>query len=155
MKKFLKILVCIVSFILAFFLIINIIPPAKVIKDNPFITKQGDIMVAAHRGGHIHNPQNTIKAFDAAVNEFNVDILEMDLVMTKDEEAVIIHNRDINSYCDVVEVTGEDKKHYVKDYTYEELQQFNFGYKFQAEDGTKPYENLITSANEMLLEITI
>ena len=148
MKKFLKILGSIIGGILVFFLIINIIPPSKAVSNNPFIAEKGDIMVAAHRGGHIHNPQNTIKAFDAAVNEFDVDILEMDLVMTKDEEAVIIHNEDINDYCDVVEVTGVDKTHYVKDFTYDELQEFNFGYKFKDEEGNTPYKDLINEDNK-------
>ncbi len=137
MKKFLVILCTIVIFMLA----INVIPPKKVIENNPFIT--GETLIAAHRGGKTLNPENTFMAFDASVNEYNADILEMDLCLTKDEELVVIHNLYINDNCDVEEVTNSDELYYVSDHTYEELLNFNFGYKFVSQDGTKPYENLV------------
>lgn len=36
-------------------------------------------MLAAHRGGKINNPEKTLKAFKAVVNEYEVDTLESDL----------------------------------------------------------------------------
>lgn len=136
----------IVILIVLFFVIINIIPPTKVIENNLFVVEEGSLpMVVAHRGGKVLNPENTIKAFDASVEEYDVDVLEMDLCLTKDRELVIIHNLYVEKNCDATQFFNkkEDEHIYVNDYTYEELLQLNFGYKFEAIDGTKPYENIL------------
>ena len=143
MKRGLKILLLVILVISIFITIINLIPPKPVITVNPFITTEDKPMIVAHRGGKVLNPENTIKAFDACMQEFDVDVLEMDLCLTKDKELVIIHNMYINSYCDVEEVTGNTERHYVINYTYEELQNFNFGYKFTNQDNQKPYATLL------------
>ena len=105
MKKRFKIFLGIVTFVIIFILIINIIPPKKAVKNNPFLT-DGLPMVSAHRGGMIKYPENTMKTFRWCVNELNVDILEFDLRLTKDDVLVINHNKDINSTTDVEYITG-------------------------------------------------
>ncbi|HKM29346.1 MAG TPA: glycerophosphodiester phosphodiesterase family protein [Bacilli bacterium] len=147
MKKGLQTLLLIVLSLTVFITIINIIPPKKVIVDNPFITKTDKPMIVAHRGGKILNPENTVKAFDACLTDYNVDVLEMDLCLTKDNELVIIHNMYINANCDVEEVTGITERHYVNDYTYDELLNYNFGYKFTNLEGAKPYAALLESVS--------
>lgn len=143
MKRKWKIIFGIIIFIVMFMVVINIIPPAKVTEDNPFITTvDKGPMLAAHRGGKVLNPENTMKAFETSVNEYDVDILEMDLCLTKDEKLVIIHNLYINSYCDVEEILETEERMYVNDFTHEELLQFNFGYKFKTLSGETPYEKL-------------
>ena len=138
----LKIFGIVVGTIAALMLTINIIPPAKVIKDNPFIAK-GDLpMLAAHRGGSINDPENTLKAYRNAVKNYNIDIVESDLWLTKDGKLVYNHDSSINRTSDVEEITGSDKKHYVSDYTLEELQNFNFGYDFKDENGNYPYRSI-------------
>lgn len=143
MKKGFKVLLIIVLIVAVFITIINLIPPKHVIENNPFISEDNKPMVVAHRGGKVLNPENTIKAFDACMTEYDVDVLEMDLCLTKDKELVIIHNMYINSYCDVEEITGNTERHYVANYTYDELLNFNFGYQFTNQEGNKPYENLL------------
>ncbi|MDD3171543.1 MAG: glycerophosphodiester phosphodiesterase family protein, partial [Bacilli bacterium] len=143
MKKGWKITIGVILFIVIFMVTINLISPKKAIEVNPFITTTDKPMVVAHRGGKVLNPENTIKAFDACMTDYDVDILEMDLCLTKDKELVIIHNLYIDSSCDVQEVTGVSDRHYVIDYTYDELLNFNFGYKFTDLEGNKPYENLL------------
>ena len=71
----LRIFLSVITTIVMFMLTINVIPPSKVVDYNPFL-KQGEKlpMVAAHRGGATTNPQNTMKAFKSAVNEYQVDI---------------------------------------------------------------------------------
>lgn len=51
--------------------------------------------VAAHRGGAMHRPENTISAFDHAV-ELGVQVLEFDMVMTADDQLVVHHDATIN-----------------------------------------------------------
>ena len=143
MKKGCKVLLVIVLIGVIFITIINLIPPKRVIENNPFVSENSKPMVVAHRGGKVLNPENTIKAFDACMIEYDVDVLEMDLCLTKDKELVIIHNMYINSYCDVEEITGNTERHYVANYTYDELLNFNFGYQFTNQEGNRPYENLL------------
>ncbi len=99
MKRFkaLKIIGMIVAAIILFFLVINLIPPAKVMDENPFVVEEGGLpMVAAHRGGGDCNPENTMLAFREAVKTYKVDIIESDLYLTKD--GYLVYNHD--SYID-------------------------------------------------------
>ncbi len=155
MKKFrkLKIFGIVIGTIITFLLVINIIPPAKAVETNPFIRKENEkTMLAAHRGGAKTNPENTLKAFKEAVNTYQVDILESDLYLTKDGYLVYNHDEYIDETCDVngdktlaevKKMIKEDssKAHYIKDYTLEELREFNFGYYFE-KDGVRPYKDL-------------
>ena len=60
MKKTKRFLI-ILSVILAVFAVLNIIPPKKVIEDNPFIVEKGELpMLVAHRGGKYNNPEKTL-----------------------------------------------------------------------------------------------
>ena len=151
MKK-IKILGGIVLTIVLFFVIINVIPPKKNVKENPFIVGKGNLpMVAAHRGGTDNNPENTMLAFRKAVNEIKIDIIESDLYITKDGYLVYNHDSYIDETCNIngnlslkeVEDLCDDSKnrHYIKDMTLAELEQYNFGYYFKDADGNRPYEN--------------
>lgn len=53
------------------------------------------LMVAAHRGGMAHRPENTIPAFRHAV-EIGVSMLEFDLGVTSDNQLVIHHDSAVN-----------------------------------------------------------
>ena len=50
------------------------------------------MVVLAHRGFHVVEPENTLAAFDAAVN-LGVDGIETDVRQTRDGELVLIHDR--------------------------------------------------------------
>ena len=82
-KKGLKVLGIVLASIVAFFAVINIIPPKKNVSENPFIAGKGNLpMIAAHRGGGDCNPENTMLAFREAVKTFDVEIIESDIVIT-------------------------------------------------------------------------
>lgn len=55
----------------------------------------GSPLVAAHRGGAMHRPENTMGAFRHAV-ELGADVLELDMVMTADDQLVVHHDTAIN-----------------------------------------------------------
>lgn len=102
-------------------------------RDNPFIITTGSRpLIVAHRGGAGLAPENTILSFDHAVS-LGVDIIEMDVCLTKDHVLVTIHDIEIDRTSD-----GKGK---VSKYTFEELQDFNFGYHFQNMDGEYPYRD--------------
>ncbi|MGN0142884.1 MAG: glycerophosphodiester phosphodiesterase [Roseburia sp.] len=76
-----------------------------------------ETLVWAHRGASGYAPENTLGAFEKAV-ELGADGIELDVQMTKDGELVVIHDETIDRVC---EGTG-----WVKDYSYAKLSRFNF-----------------------------
>ena len=91
--KALKRLVAFLLVILVFLVIVNIIPPTKNVDENPFVVEEGALpMIAAHRGGGVSNPENTMLAFREAVYTYGVDIIESDLYLTKD--GYLVYNHD-------------------------------------------------------------
>ena len=131
--------------ILAFFMLtINLIPPKKNVANNPFIVKDGGLpMIAAHRGGGDCNPENTMMAFRKAVTEYDVDIIESDLWLTKDKHLVYNHDETIDRTSDVKEQGGTEYR--ISELTLEELEKYNFGYNFKTKDENGqevyPYRN--------------
>lgn len=142
--KKLTIFLSVIAVILTFFLMINIVPPKKVVKTNPFIaTKEQGVMIAAHRGGKNLNPENTFKAFDYSIDTFDIEILELDLCMTSDGHLVSSHDRTIDDCADVT-----SKDYYIKDHTLKELQKFNFGYNFKDKEGNYPYRDILLNVKD-------
>ena len=165
MKKHpvLKVFGIILSVIIVFFAVINIIPPKKNVENNPFLVgKNGLPMIAAHRGGGANNPENTLLAFREAVKTIGVDILESDLYLTKDGYLVYNHDSYIDETCNIngdisleaVEALCEDKanRHYISDMTLAELRQYNFGYYFEDANGQRIYKDA-ENFEEMGLQI--
>ena len=89
----------------------------KALPINP--PKHDGIYVVAHRGLHNGIPENTIPAYQKAI-ELDVDFVEIDVRTTKDGKFVSIHNDSIDAY-----VPGKTGK--VKDFTLEELRSFDVG----------------------------
>lgn len=78
-------------------------------------------LVWAHRGASKYAPENTLPAFQKAI-EMKADGIELDVQMTKDAQCVVIHDETIKR------VSNENG--WVKDYTLEELKKFNFNKGF-------------------------
>lgn len=74
------------------------------------------VVVASHRGDWRNFPENSIPAIESAI-KMGVDIVEIDLKMTKDSVLVLSHDQTINRCT--------NGKGMVSDYTYEELLKFN------------------------------
>lgn len=144
-KKFLKkhlgwTIVCsLLALIAAFMLTINLIPPKKNVANNPFIVAKGELpMVAAHRGGGDNNPENTMMAFREAV-KMGVQIMESDLWITKDGYLVYNHDSKIDRTSNVKDLGHTEYS--ISELTLAELEQYNFGYYFEDENGNRPYQN--------------
>ena len=144
--KVLMVLGIVLASIAFFFLVINIIPPKKVSTNNVFIKDKNASrpMLAAHRGGSLSNPENTLKAYESAVRDYNIDIVESDIWITKDGKIVFSHDGYIDRMSDVSLFDNTKEKHYIVDYTLEELKNFNFGYGFKDKNGNYPYRDLVT-----------
>ncbi len=77
--------------------------------------------ICAHRGFNSVAPENSLPAYGAAI-ALGAEEIEFDLWATRDGELVSIHDGNLDRVSDG---TGN-----IWDYTYEELLQFDFGYKF-------------------------
>lgn len=88
---------------------------------SPFLgpPKHGLVYVIAHRGVHEGIPENTLAAYEKAI-ELNVDFVEIDVRETRDGHLVSIHNATVDEYTD-------DAKGPVKDFTLAELQALDIG----------------------------
>ena len=94
---------------------------------NPYITADA-ALVSAHRSGGGIMPENTMLAFESCMNskDFNTDIFEFDLHITKDNKLILLHDDTLDRTTNAVEYFGyEDVKPI--DHTYAELRELNFG----------------------------
>ena len=110
---------------------------------NQYITDLGDTMVAAHRAGRRLFPQGTMMAFEGCVNSenFETDIFEFDVRLTKDEKLIIVHDDTLDEVSNAVEYFGTTDI-YPENYTYDELYNLNMGEFFKDADGEMPYNGL-------------
>ena len=74
-------------------------------------------LVWGHRGASGYAPENTMAAFEKAV-EMGADGIELDVQLTKDGELVVIHDETIDRVS--------DGSGWVKDYAYAKLIKHNF-----------------------------
>lgn len=96
-----------------------------ILKNTRMITLDAEILntatVTAHRGDSRNAPENTLSAFELAV-ENQADVVELDVRQTKDGVLVIMHDESLER------TIGVDKK--VGDLTYEELLQYDAGIQY-------------------------
>jgi glycerophosphoryl diester phosphodiesterase len=89
----------------------------------------GKIRVIAHRGEHLHHPENTMAAFKTAI-DVGADYFELDVRTTSDGKLVLMHDSTLDR---TTNGTGEVYKH-----TFDEIRALDAGSKFAKEfAGTK------------------
>ena len=111
---------------------------------NPYIVGEKPCLVAAHRGGSLLNPENTLKAFEYCVENhrrFQVDFFELDLHLTADDQLILCHDDELDRCTDSEKIFGKSGI-LVREKTYAQLRLLNFGANFQAQDGSYPYRDL-------------
>ncbi len=130
-----KVIIVLLLLIGAFLLTSFVFSFIKSSPDRGYIIEKGKApLIIAHGGSKQLFPENTMMAFDG-VDQFHPDVMEMDVVLTKDSILITHHDPTIKRLSN-----GEGK---VADYTYEELKQFNFGHNFKDRDGNYPYRDTI------------
>lgn len=110
---------------------------------NPYITPTGACMVSAHRSGGEIAPENTMAAFENCIEseDFNVDVFEFDLHITKDGKLILLHDDTLDRTTDAPEFFGAEEV-LPADKTYAELRQLNFGENFRDPKGDYPYRGM-------------
>jgi glycerophosphoryl diester phosphodiesterase len=86
----------------------------------PVAAKHGGVYVVAHRGAHKGIPENTLAAYQKAI-DLGADFVEIDLRTTKDGQFVSVHNRTIDAYL----TDGTTGK--VRDFTLTQIKAFDIG----------------------------
>jgi glycerophosphoryl diester phosphodiesterase len=129
---------------------------AQPVPDYPFFGSD-DLLVIAHQGGNLIRPDNTMVAFAHAV-DLGVDVLEMDIHATIDDELVIMHDETVDRTTDG---TG-----LIKTMTLAELHSLDAAYRWSPDEGESyPYrgqgiqvptlEAVLQTFPDMLLNIEI
>lgn len=85
------------------------------------------VQIMAHRGACTDVPENTLPAFERAI-ELQADYIELDVQETKDGEIVVTHDSNF------IRCTGYDGN--VWEMTYDEISKLNAGIKFPAQTPT-------------------
>ena len=84
-----------------------------------------EIRVHGHRGARAVRPENTIPAFEYALAQ-GVDVLELDMAVTKDNVVVVSHDETMNpAYCE----GPEGATRVIREMTFAELQRWDCGKK--------------------------
>lgn len=122
--KFLRILGGFAAALLLFVLLVNLL--ARPIPDHPYYADRPAVMVIAHQGGDGLWPGDTFFAFQNAAS-LGVDVLEMDLHITKDNALVLIHDETVNRTTN-----GSGT---VEELTLEEIKRLDAGYHWSPDDG--------------------
>lgn len=78
-------------------------------------------IIFAHRGASAYTPENTIAAFELAIQQ-NADVIELDTKLCADEHVVVIHDQTIDRTTD-----GQGR---VKDFTLAALKELDAGSHF-------------------------
>lgn len=81
-------------------------------------------VIIAHRGASKYAPENTMPAFEMAI-QMKAEGIETDVQLTKDDIPVLIHDEHVKRTT--------NGRGYIKDYTYDELKQLDAGSWFSKE----------------------
>ena len=115
-------------------------------------TETSKIEVQGHRGERGHSPENSIPGFIAAIDK-GVDVVEMDVVMSKDGKVVVSHESFMSSAYVLTPAGDTISKQQEKDYnlftmTYDSIKKFDIGSKgntaFPEQKRSKTYKPLLS-----------
>lgn len=99
-------------------------------------------IVIAHRGASGYLPEHTLEA-KAMAHAMNVDFLEQDLVLSKDDVPIVIHDIYLDDVTDVAtkfpDKKRADNRFYVIDFTFDELKTLQVTERFDPKTGKQFY----------------
>ncbi|MGI9236314.1 MAG: glycerophosphodiester phosphodiesterase [Woeseiaceae bacterium] len=97
-------------------------------------------LVIAHRGASGYLPEHTLAA-KAMAYALGAHFIEQDLVMTQDDQVVVLHDHHLDTVTNVRDVfpgrARTDGRYYVIDFTLAELRQLAVTERFKQADGAK------------------
>lgn len=97
-------------------------------------------LVIAHRGASGYLPEHTLAAKAMAYAQ-GADFIEQDLVMTKDDRVVVLHDHYLDTVTNVRDVfpnrARDDGRFYVIDFTLEEIRRLDVSERFKLSEGPR------------------
>lgn len=97
-----------------------------------------DKIVVAHRGASGYLPEHSMAAKSMAY-AMGVDYIEQDVVMTKDDKLVVLHDHYLDRVTNVADVypdrKREDGRYYAIDFTFAEIENLDMTEAFNVKDG--------------------
>lgn len=101
-------------------------------------------IVIAHRGASGYLPEHTLEA-KAMAFAMNADFIEQDLVLSKDDVPVVIHDIYLDDVTDIAQKfpkrKRKDNRYYVIDFTFAELKTLKVSERYDPKTGTQVYKN--------------
>lgn len=111
-------------------------------KQNPHQSASSKKLVIAHRGASGYLPEHTMEA-KAMAYAMHPDYLEQDLVLSKDDIPIVIHDIYLDDVTDVAEKFPnrhrKDKRFYVIDFTFDEIKTLKVSERFDPQTGKQVY----------------
>ena len=108
------------------------------------ISNNDNIIVIAHRGASGYLPEHTLPA-KAMSYAMNVDYIEQDIVLSKDNVPIVIHDIHLETVTDVAvkfpDRNRNDGRYYVIDFSFEELKQLNVSERYDSKNKQAIYPN--------------
>ncbi len=108
-----------------------------------FAEANAEKLVIAHRGASGYLPEHTLPAKAMAYAQ-GADYLEQDVVMTRDDQLIVLHDHYLDRVTDVAQQFPsrhrEDGRYYAIDFTLAEIKQLHFTEGFHLE-GKKQVQN--------------
>jgi len=102
------------------------------------VSPSANKLVIAHRGASGYLPEHTLAAKAMAYAQ-GADYIEQDLVMTKDDQLVVLHDRHLDTVTDVAKIypdrSRDDGRFYVIDFTLDEIRRLSVVERFEMKDG--------------------
>ncbi len=89
-------------------------------------SEKTSLIYQAHRGLSKHYPENTIPAFQGAIDE-GFKIIELDPAFTKDGKCVLMHDKTMNRTCRLADGSKLPNEISLSDITYSELLNYDAG----------------------------
>ncbi|MDP5092498.1 MAG: glycerophosphodiester phosphodiesterase [Polaribacter sp.] len=112
-------------------------------KKEPMKPKNTKIIIA-HRGASGYLPEHTLAA-KAMAHAMNADFIEQDLVLSKDNIPIVIHDIYLDDVTNVAEIFPDkkraDNRFYVIDFTFDELKKLAVFERFDPKTGKQIYPN--------------
>lgn len=109
---------------------------------NPSLGQSMNPIIIAHRGASGYVPEHTLEGV-AMAHAFGADFIEQDLVLSKDDIPVVLHDIDLEPVTNVAEKFPDrkrsDGKYYAIDFTLAELKSLNVHERINLKNGEKAF----------------
>ncbi len=143
-------IVIFISFILLFILDIVPFTISKVNGENKFIKEGKYPLIIPHGGAKKLAPENTVYSYEMLIDEYNADVLEIDLALTKDGILITHHDLDLE-----MSEASPLNDAFIRDYTYNEIldayyeDDYYLARGFVDPNGLYPFESLDKDSDVM------